>query len=283
VSDALAIGEDTAMFYWIYDLSTTSLVGLFSVFFIGFTWVGAILIRPVLRLLIRREPAINDLIGYILSCYCVFYGLLLGLIAVAAYQNFADTDRTASEEAAAVAALYRDISNYPQPDRGELQDLLREYTRSVIEEDWPAQRRGIVPDGTLVRIRAFLARLASFEPRTKGQEILHAETLRAFNELSKLRRLRAYSVTSGIPAIMWYVVVVGALLNIALVWLFDMKPIAQLFLGGLLSFFIAMVIALIAAMDNPYRGDMSIGPDAFRNVYEGLMEPKNSASRTPAG
>ena len=42
-----------------------------------------------------------------------------------------------------------------------------------------------------------------------------------------------------------------------------------------------MVIALIAAMDNPYRGEVSIGPDAFRSVYEGLMTPKTSASRAP--
>jgi hypothetical protein len=274
----LPIDEEIAMFYWIYDLSTMALMGLFCLIFVGFCWVGAILIRPFLRLLIRGQQGINDLIGYILSCYCVFYGLLLGLIAVAAYQNFSDTDRTASQEAAALTALYRDISSYPQPDRGELQDLLREYTRSVIEEDWPAQRRGLVVATTTERIRAFASRLASFEPRTKGQEILHGEALRAFHELSEFRRLRLFSVTSGIPAIMWYVVVIGAVLNIVLVWLFDMRLIAQLFLGGVLSFFIAMVIALIAAMDHPYRGEVSIGSDVFRSVYEGIMSAKTSAT-----
>jgi hypothetical protein len=273
--------EEIAMFYWIYDLSMTALVALFCLIFIGFTWVGAILIRPFLRLLIRGQEGINDIVGNILSCYGVFYGLLLGLIAVATYQNFTDTDRTANQEAAALARLYRDISTYPQSDRGELQDLLREYTRSVIEEDWPAQRRGFVVAVTSERGSAFASRLFSFEPRTKGQEILHAEALRAVNDLIELRRLRVFSVTSGIPPVMWYLVVIGAILNIVLVWLFDMKLIAQLFLGGLLSFFIAMVIALIAAMDNPYRGEVSIGPDAFRSVYEGLMTPKTSASRAP--
>jgi hypothetical protein len=45
-----------------------------------------------------------------------------------------------------------------------------------------------------------------------------------------------------------------------------------------LSSFIAMVIALIAAMDNPYRGEVSIGSDVFRNVYEGIMSAKTSAT-----
>jgi hypothetical protein len=39
-----------------------------------------------------------------------------------------------------------------------------------------------------------------------------------------------------------------------------------------------MVIALIAAMDNPYRGEVSIGSDVFRSVYEGIMSAKTSAT-----
>jgi hypothetical protein len=267
------------MFYWIYDISTAQLAILFSVFFVGFTWAGTLICRPILRLFVRRLPGGNDLIGYILSCYCVFYGLLLGLIAVAAYQNFVETDRAVSEEAAAVAALYRDVTCYPEPDRTELQGLLREYTRSVIKEGWPLQRQGLIPTEEGKRLGDFLARLATFEPKTTGQEIIHAQAFSAFNDVTKLRRLRIFRVTTGIPTIMWYVVVIGAFLNIVLVWLFDMKLISHLFLGGMLSFFIGTVICLIAAMDNPFRGEVSIGPDAFLNVYETLMGGKFSIGR----
>ena len=259
------------MFYWIYDISTVSLTVLFSCFSVGFSWLGAILVRPYLRWFVRDEPQVNDLVGYILSCYGVFYGLLLGLIAVAAYQNYSETETTVNLEAAAVTALYRDVTCYPEPDRTELMALLREYTRYQIEDAWPLQRKGVVPEGGAVRLGAFLSKLTSFEPRSKGQELLHAEALRAFNELSKLRRLRIFSVTTGIPAVMWYVVIIGAFMTIMMVWLFDMKLKGHLFLGGLLSFFIATVICLIAVMDNPYRGEVSIGPDAFENVYNQLM------------
>lgn len=134
------------MFYWIYDISTPTLALLFSVFFVVFTWTGTIHVRPFLRLFVRRQPDNNDLVGHILSCYCVFYGLLLGLIAVAAYQNYTDTDKTVSQEAAALTALYRDISGYADPERAELQALVREYTRYVIQTAWPLQRLGRVPE-----------------------------------------------------------------------------------------------------------------------------------------
>jgi hypothetical protein len=70
---------------------------------------------------------------------------------------------------------------------------------------------------------------------------------------------------------MWYVVIVGAIINIALVWLFEMKLVTHLFLGGLLSFFLGAEILLIAVMDNPFRGDVSISPEAFEAVYATTM------------
>jgi hypothetical protein len=47
----------------------------------------------------------------------------------------------------------------------------------------------------------------------------------------------------------------------------------HLILGGILSLFLGIVIFLIAAMDNPLRGEVSVGPDAFQLVYESLMKP----------
>nr|WP_303652840.1 DUF4239 domain-containing protein [Paludisphaera mucosa] len=131
---------------------------------------------------------------------------------------------------------HRDVSNYSEPDRTELQGVLREYARFVIEEAWPLQRESLTTEKGGERPAAVLTRLAAHEPKTKRQERLHAESLRAFNELSKPRRMRVFRVSTGIPAIMWYVVMIGAFMNIMIVRLFDMKLIAHLFLGGLLSF-----------------------------------------------
>ena len=40
----------------------------------------------------------------------VIYGLLLGLPAVATYQNLSDVEKTVGNEASSLAALYRDVS-----------------------------------------------------------------------------------------------------------------------------------------------------------------------------
>jgi len=260
------------MFYWIYDVpSPTLAVGMIALFVL-FYWAGLILVRPVLRQFVKHTPACNDVVGYVLSCFCVFYGLLLGLIAVTAYQNFSQAEANVTHEAAALSALYEDVSQYPQPYGQNLRWLLRDYARYVIRYDWQLQRRGIVPVEGTIRTQAFEEQLLGFQPRTPAEEILHAEALRQFNTFLEARRMRLFTVTASIPAVMWYVVILGALITIAMVWLFDMKFISHLLLGGMLSAYLGTMIFLIAAMDNPFRGEVSISPGVFETIFEHMVE-----------
>lgn len=262
------------MFDWvyrIYDIPTETLAVWFAIGFVGFYWVGCILMRPVLRVFVRARSGTNEIVGYVLSCFCVFYGLLLGLLAVAAYQNFSQAETNVGNEAASLAALYQDVASYPDPDGQNLRWMLRDYCRYVIKYAWPLQRKGIIPTDGVIRVRAFNDRLLAFRPSTVSEEIMHAETLRQFNRFQELRQLRLHSVKSGIPSVMWYVVLVGALINLTILWLFDMKFITQLFLGGLVAFYLGAMILLIAAMDNPFRGEVSVSSETFEFVYENVM------------
>ena len=258
--------------YWLYDVPQARLTLLFIAVFVGFYWVGSILLRPVLRQFIKRTAGANDIVGYVLSCFCVFYGLLLGLIAVTAYQNVADAGANVTREAAALSALYEDVSRYPEPHAQNLRWLLRDYARYVIKYAWPLQRRGIVPEEGTIRAAAFHDRLLEFEPRTPAEEILHAEALRQLNEFLECRQQRLFSVQSSLPASMWWVMLLGAVLNIALCWLFDMRFITQLILGGILAAYLGTMIHLIFDMNHPFRGDVSISAEPFERLYARMNE-----------
>jgi hypothetical protein len=254
-------------FYRIYELSITELGLLCAALFVGFSWLGAIFIRPVLRAMIGKRDGSNDVIGYVISCFCVFYGLLLGLIAVAAYQNLGTVEQDVAREVASLDALHQDVSTYPAPHGQNLRWLLADYSRFVFKRSWPAYRQGRLLEGETTRINTFHERLLAFEPGNRREEIIHAEALRQFNTFLENHRIRANGVTTGIPAVMWYVVLIGAIINIGLIWLFDMHLFAHLLLGGVLAFFLGAMILLIAAMDNPYRGEVSVSPKAFEELY----------------
>jgi hypothetical protein len=44
-----------------------------------------------------------------------------------------------------------------------------------------------------------------------------------------------------------------------------------------------MMIFLLAAMDHPFRGELSVGPEAFELVYDQLMKPGADADARNQG
>ena len=98
---------------FVYEIPTIWLAIYCSLFFVGLTWFGIIFIKPVLRLMMGREPHINDLVAQATAGFSLFYGLLLGLLAVAAYQNFDEVRRSVFAEAATLGSLYRTPRTIP--------------------------------------------------------------------------------------------------------------------------------------------------------------------------
>jgi len=270
------------MMYWIYDYPAWAVGVLFCGSLVALTWIGVFLTRATVHSWLHREPRSNEMVGLALSSYFVLFGILLGLVAVATYQNYATVSDIVDKEASSISALYRQISGLPQPIRGQLQDRLREYVRYTIEEGWAQQRKGIVPMGESVRSGLIVRTLSGFEPSNKSEELLYAEALRESAERNALSRARLSNVTTGLPSVLWWVVAVGALINIVLIWLQDMEIHVHMILGAALASILGLVIFLIAELDNPFRGAVSIGPDAIARVYDDVMKPRRSGTAEQA-
>lgn len=268
------------MFYWIYNYPSLWIGALFAFVFVAATCLVIFFFRRFFRPWIHRERSANDMVGFAFTGFSTLYGILVGLLAVAAYQNFSAVDDIVTNETSSLEALYRDLRAYPQPIRGGLQDELRDYTRYVIDRSWPEQKKGILPTEESHRVSEFISDLMAFEPSDKREEITHAETLRQLNNFVQLRRVRLANVTRGIPAVLWWVVAIGALINILLVAMLDMELHVHLILGSTLSAFLGAVIFLIAAMDNPFRGDVSLGSEGFQAVYETTIKPNDAVNRS---
>jgi Protein of unknown function (DUF4239) len=211
------------MMYWIYDYPRWAIAILFVAVFAGVTWIGIFLTRATVHSWIHSEKRANEMVGFTLSSFFVLFGLLLGLVAVATYQNYSNVTDTVDKEASSIAALDRDLNGFPQPVRSQLKDRLAEYARFTNQEGWPQQRKGIIPSGGTERISSLFQVLLAFEPAKKSEEIFFAEALREFDRLIEVRRMRLANVLVGLPTVIWWVVAFGAALNIILIWLQDME------------------------------------------------------------
>ena len=250
---------------WVTGLGT---VGVLVSFGVG----GTLLVRRCVlpRLRIRVED--SEFIGTMMQGVLVFYGLAVALIAVSVWQTYSDVSTTVSHEAIAVATLYRDVSSYPEPVRSGLQNDLREYVNQVIDEAWPLQRRGRVPSAGVEMMTDFQKVLTAYEPATEGQKLLHGETLHAYNRLIETRRLRLDSVQTGLPAVMWIVIVLGAVISLGSSFFFRVED-ARLhaLLVSLVATFMGLVIFMIFALDRPYRGDLGVSAEPYQLIHDQLM------------
>jgi Protein of unknown function (DUF4239) len=259
-------------FYWLYDLSSITLCFLVVAFFVSICLGGLFLTRGWVKRLHKIDHSHNDIVGFYLAAITVFDAITLGLVAVGTWETYTDVQLRVDHEAAALAAIYRDATAFPEPLRSHMQDDLRWYYHQVVIVGWPIQQQGIVPDVSGVALNAFQRDYMSFEPTTEREKILCAETYRAFNELTECRRYRMNSITAELPGPVWVMVIVGAILSIAATWFFHAASFAMHFwLSVVYSVLIGLLIYLIVSLDNPYRGRISVTPDPLVHVHDQLM------------
>lgn len=258
-------------FYWVYEIPNWLFWLLTVGAAIGFGLAGMFGLRRWVKGL-HGGHSHNDIVSVFFASISVLYGVAVGLFALGAWQNFTDVDSKLALESATLAELYRDVGHYPEPQRSLLQGYLRTYVRKLVDISWPQFRRGVVDTANNGTLDSFYNSVADFQPTTETERVIHSETIRQFNRLVELRRLRLLSVTLGLPKVMWTLVIVGAIATLASTWFFDTRSLAMHFwLTVLLALVIGMMIHLLATLDNPFRGEYSVSPDGFESIYQNLM------------
>jgi Protein of unknown function (DUF4239) len=203
----------------------------------------------------------------------VLYGLVAALTAVSVWQRYSDVSDIVSREATAINNLWRDLGGYPPRERDAMREILRGYTKQIIEQAWPLQQQGRVPREGLEWMDRLQGQLFAFQPASESHKLLHSETLSAYNRLIEARRQRLDAVHTALPDVMWFVLLPGAMGCLLLCLFFRVEDARlQAILVAGLAGFVAMVLFVIIALDRPFRGAMAIPADSYQLVYDQLMK-----------
>lgn len=241
-------------------LSILQLALVYCAGFCALAVAGIFICRPYSQRWIHGRRNANDMIGFSLQSFAALYGILLGLLAVEAYQDFSEVKEAVSKKALTLTTLHHDLGGLPAPLRMELQRDLHEYAVEAVETHWPKDLEAPTPTGASPTLRRMLAKLLAFQPSTKSEELVYGEAFRQVNTLIEQRRLLLSSEGDGIPAAMWAVVYLGAFLYVLLMCLFDMELHVHVLLGATTALFLGAAVFLIAALDNPFRGGVTVDP-----------------------
>jgi hypothetical protein len=115
--------------------------------------------------------------------------------------------------------------------------------------------------------------LVAYQPPNEGRSLLHGETLRAYNHLIGIRRLRLDAVHTALPGMMWLVMVLGAAVCLLASYFFqvDDARLHALFVS-LLALIIGLILVMTLALDAPFRGELGVSPGAYQLIYDQLMK-----------
>ena len=207
-----------------------------------------------------------------LASIMVFYGLATALTAVQVWEAYENIKEVTEHEASSLGALYRNVSEYPEPVRTALRDQIRAYTHQVIHQAWPEQRQGTIPTEGVKSMDQLQSTLMHYEPVTEAQKGMALETLASYGRMMEARRMRVNSVERKLPGILWLVIVLGAFISLASAFYFPVHdPHLHRIQVALLAGFIGLVIFLILALDRPYHGDLGLKSTPYEIVYDQLM------------
>lgn len=261
------------MLLWLYDIPTWLLfviiVGGFSLLGVGGLLVGRTLIS---RTVGRAESYKGEAVGDFVAATSILFGLIAALLTVAVWQNYTDLDTRVSQEASSLGAMYRLALELPQPTRDELTGNIKKLTYDTMSIEWEEQRHGIKANRPDL-LNAIRTTILQFKPTSSGESNLQSAVEAEFAKMYELRRHRRHDVDAGVPGALYAVVLIGGLATVALTWLLPVSRVRMhIVMNAIVSAMIGMIVFTIILVDHPFRGAISIGPEAFEDAFNFLMD-----------
>ncbi len=234
------------------------------------TIVLELVVRRFLPSMLRREH--NDVAAAIFSIIGVTYAVLLAFVAMLAWEGFNGAKAASHHEAALLLDLERTAAGVADPDRTRLHDDLVGYARAVILTEWPAQASGRVASAGDPYLDRLNRTAIDLRPTTQADANWHALLLETLTRLRDAREERLLAAQSTIPGIVWFVVLAGGGLTIGFGSFLGASSVRlHLAMTAVLAVSGVLVLVMILALSNPFRGDFRVSTEPFETVLARMV------------
>ena len=245
---------------------------------IGLAALGAMVCdlatRQFLSVEFRRRH--NDVVAAIFSVIGVTFAVLLAFVAMLAWDGFNKAKSASYAEAAAVLGVYNVLVGFADPEMSLMRDEIIGYVETVVRVEWPAQAEGRIVDGGMAYLERLNRVSVGLRPSSAADSNLHALLLQSLTQLWDARQQRLLAAETSIPAVVWVVTLFGGGLTIAFGSLMGVPSLAMhLAMSAALAISGALVLILIIALSNPFRGDFRVSTQPFDQVLAQIQASAN--------
>ena len=176
-------------------------------------------------------------------------------------------------EAGAVLSLYNLSIGLPEQIGKNVRKDLRRYTETVMNEEWRTMARGKASPSTSAAFFAVLSDYTTADIQTERERELYSASLRLLAEVSESRLQRLDSSRGTIPGILWFTLIVGAILVISFPFFFGAQNLwAQLSMTVLLGLMVMLILLVASVLNHPFTGDVTVSPEPFKRVIQSMKQ-----------
>ena len=240
--------------------------------------VAAIALVAAVRSVFEKEilQQAHDITGNLLSVVGTLYAVLLGLIVVDSLVHFEHAVDVVQKESNTLADIFLLADRLPAAPRERVRETCKAYAHTVVEDEWSqmAQARASLE----ARKLAFelVKTLDGFEPTTESEKAVFPILLEQMRELWDYRRERIGTAQFGVPAVEWFVLIVGGAVTVLFAGLFRTQSVGlQRFLTALAALLIGLNLYLVSLFGYPFAGELTVSSRPFQvdiAIFEGHHE-----------
>jgi hypothetical protein len=202
------------------------------------------------------------------------FAVLLGLIVVLAFTSYDASRSGAENEALTVAQQFEVAQLMPPPARARLTGELVCYGRSVVHLEWPQMEEGTLADTMNRWGAALFTTLRRVHPRTASEQAAYGKWLDQRLEREAGRNARIHGAVGVIPAPLWIVLFLIAVLIFVYMLFFadsgERAKVQAMMMGSVVAIITATLL-VIGFLDNPFKpGVGSLKPVAMERAVRNV-------------
>ena len=211
----------------------------------------------------------HEVAGYVFNAVGIMYAVLMAFVIYVTWTQYNVAAAYVEQEAGALQNLFLLVEDLPDPERTQLWNQLREYTKTEIEGQWKA-----------------ISHLEKYEETPKilnelYQKFLRLSSVKTINAavykemLTQIKIIKENSeavITSNqiqVPKILWLTIILICTAFIGCVYFFGIENLfVQSCLTAILTTIVTTMLFLVVVLDSPFSGNTKISLNAFVKIYE---------------
>lgn len=196
------------------------------------------------------------------------YAIIIAIAAIALWEPRGDADQASSREAADIAEVHWAARTLPGGP--EVQRLATDYTRIVIEKEWPvlSERHESLPEAQRA-LDTLRTKVEAIQPVGEAQATSYRQARDRILDAYDARRTRISAADEAMPALLWPVLIIGGLISVGFLYVFGLeRTFPNAAMMAILGAAVAMLLFLLYQMEFPYSRGLAVQPEAFETALE---------------